>query len=116
MDFIGPFERSAYGNTYIYNLVDYFSRNMYPHPTVGTGTNDITLPFDHYLRANPTPYVVYRGAGSHFIGQKLCTYFQKKNIAVVFAPSASHKSVGPIEKSNDILQPAFKRMQEPGEE
>lgn len=42
-------------------------------------------------------------AGSHFTSQKLRTYFQKKDIAVVFAPYASHKSVGMIEKSNDIL-------------
>ena len=116
MDFIGPFERSAYENTYIYNLVDYFSRNMYPHPTVDTGTNDVILSFDHYLRANPKLYAVYRGTSSHFIGQKLRTYFQKKDIAVAFALFASHKSVDFIEKSNDILQPAFKRMQEPGEE
>ncbi len=116
MDFIGPFERSAYGNTYIYNLVDYFSRHIYPHPTVGAGTNDVILSFDHYLRANPKPYAVYIDAGSYFTGQKLRTYFQKKDIAVFFAPSASHKSVGLIEKSNDILQQAFKKMQEPGEE
>ena len=43
-------------------------------------------------------------------------YFQKKDIAVIFAPSASHKSVGLIEKSNDILQQAFQKMQETGEE
>ena len=43
-------------------------------------------------------------------------YFQKKNIAVVFAPFASHKLVGQIEKLNDILQQVFTKMREPGEE
>ncbi len=66
MDFIGPFEKSVYGNTYIYNLVDYFSRHMYPHPNSGTGANDIIILFDHYLRANPKPYMMYIDAGSHF--------------------------------------------------
>ena len=116
MDFIGPFERSAYGNTYIYNLVDYFLRHMYPHPTAGAGTNDVILSFNHYLQANPKPYTVYMDAGSYFTSQKLCTYFQKKDIAVVFAPSASYKSVGLIEKSNNILQQAFKKIRQPGEE
>ncbi len=116
MDFIGPFEKSAYGNTYIYNLVDYFSRHMYPHSTSGTGTNDVIISFDHYLRANPKSYAVYMDAGSHFTSQKLRTYFQKKDIAIVFAPSTSHKSVDMIEKSNDILQQAFKKMREPGKD
>ncbi len=66
MDFIGLFKRSAYGNTYIYNLVDYFSRHRYPHPTVGAGTNDIILLFDHYFRANLKSYVMYMDVGSYF--------------------------------------------------
>ena len=112
IDFIGPFEKSAYGNTYIYNLLDYFLRHMYPYPTSGAGTNDVIILFNHYLRANPNPYAVYMDAGSDFKSQKLRTYFQKKHIAVVFAPSTSHKSVGMIEKSNDILQQAFKKKRE----
>ncbi len=49
MDFIGLFEKSAYGNTYIYNLVDYFSRHMYPQPTSSASANDVIILFDHYL-------------------------------------------------------------------
>ena len=77
---------------------------MYPYPISGAGTNDVIISFNYYLRANPKPYAVYIDAGSHFTSQKLRTYFQKKDIAVVFASSISHKSVGTIEKSNDILQ------------
>ena len=66
MNFIGPFEKSAYGNTHIYNLVDYFSRHMYPHPTPGAGGDDVISSFDHYLRFNPKPYAVYMDAGTHF--------------------------------------------------
>lgn len=43
-------------------------------------------------------------------------YFQKKDIAVVFALSAFHKSVNMIKKSNNILQQAFKKMREPEKE
>lgn len=116
MDFIGPFEKSAYGNTHIYNLVDYFSKDIYPHPTSGAGGEDVISLFDHYLRFNPKPYAVYMNTGTHFTSQILRIYFQKKDIAVVFAPSASHKSVGLIEKSNNILQHAFKKMKKPREE
>ena len=49
-------------------------------------------------------------ASSYFISQKLHTYFQKKDIAIVFASFASHKSVVIIEKSSNILQQAFKNM------
>ena len=53
---------------------------------------------------------------SYFTSQKLRIYFQKKDIAVVFASFASHKSIGMIEKSYDILQQAFKKMRESREE
>ena len=55
-------------------------------------------------------------AGSYFISQKLRKYFQKKDIVVVFALSAFHKSFDMMEKSNHILQQTFKKMREPGEE
>ena len=116
MDFIGPFKKSAYRNTHIYNLVNYFSRHMYPYPTPGAGGDNVISSFDHYLRFNLKPYAVYMDAGTHFTSQKLYIYFRKKDIAVVFIPFASHKSVGLIEKSNDILQQAFKKMCEPGKE
>ena len=55
-------------------------------------------------------------ASSHLTSQKLHTYFQKKDIVVVFATSAFYKSVNMIKKSNGILQQVFKKMQEPEEE
>ena len=55
-------------------------------------------------------------ASSYFISQKLWTYSQRKDIADVFASFVFHKSVNMIEKSINILQQAFKKMREPGEE
>lgn len=66
IDFISIFERSSYGNTNIYNLVDYFSRHIYHHPNAESGTNNVIFLLDHYLQANPKPYAVYIDAGSHF--------------------------------------------------
>lgn len=91
IDFIGPFEISAYGNTYIYNLFECFSRHIYPHLISGAGINNVIILFDHYLRANPKPYIVYININSHFTSQSLYTYFQKTDIAIIFAPSTSHK-------------------------
>ena len=87
---------------------------MYPHPTFGVSANNVIISFDHYLRGNPKSYVVYMDVSSHVTSQKLRIYFQKKDIAVVFAPSTSHKSVGMIENLNNILQQAFKKMCELG--
>ena len=115
IDFISSFKKSAYSNIYIYNLVNYFLRHIYSHPTSRPGTNDVIILFDYYLQANPKFYAVYIDVSSYFTNQKLQTYFQKKDIAVVFALSTSHKSVDIIEKLNDILQQAFKKMSEFGE-
>ena len=59
--------------------------------------NNVIISFNHYLQANPKLYAVYMDAGLHFTSQKLHMYFKKKDIAVVFTPSTSHKSVGMIE-------------------
>lgn len=56
--------------------------------------------------------MIYIDAGSHFPSQKLRTYFQKKDIAVVFAFFVFHKSIGLIQKSNNILQQAFKKIKD----
>lgn len=103
IDFIDLFEKSAYGNIYIYNLVDLFSRCIYPYSTFDTNINNVIILFDYYLQANLKSYPVYIDAGLHFTNQKLWTYFQKKDITVVFVLLASYKSVGIIEKSNNIL-------------
>ena len=76
---------------------------MYLYPTSGANTNNVIILFDYYLWTNPKPYVIYMDTGSYFISQKLRMYFQKKDIVVVFAAFTSYKSVGIIEKSNNIL-------------
>ena len=77
---------------------------MYPYPTTDTGINNIIFLLDYYFQANLKHYAIYMYASLYFTRQKLCTYFQKKDIMVIFAPSTSHKSVSLIEKSNDMLQ------------
>ena len=104
MDYIGHFKKFAYNNTYIYNLLDHFLRYIYHHPISGAHTNNIIILFDYYLQANLKLYAVYIDTDSYFTSQKLRTYFQKKDIVVVFVLSVSYKSIGMIKKSNDILQ------------
>lgn len=104
MDFTSPFEKFAYSNTYIYNLLDYFSRHIYPHPTFGADINNIIILFDHYLQTNLKPYAIYIDVGSYFTSHKWHIYFQKKDYSVFFIPLLSHKSVDIIEKSNNIIQ------------
>lgn len=40
---------------------------------------------------------------SYYINQKLYMYFYKKNISIIFTLSAFYKSIGFIEKLNNIL-------------
>ena len=72
IDFISLFERSAYRNTYIYNLVSFFLRCVYFHLTTGASTNNVILLFDHYLQANSEFYTIYIDAGLYITSQKLC--------------------------------------------
>lgn len=112
IEYISPFKRFAYKNTYIYNLIAYFSRHMYLYPTASTSINNIIFLFYHYSQANFKLYAVYMDAGLHFISQNLCTYFQKIDIVVIFALTTSHESVGLIATLNDIFQQKFQKIQE----
>ena len=71
IDFIGPFEKFIYGNTYIYNLIDYFLRHIYPHPTFEAGTNNVIVLFHHYLGANLKFYAIYMDTSSNFIEKNI---------------------------------------------
>lgn len=97
-NFISFFEKFIYNNTYIYNLLNYFLRHIYPHPTLETNTNNINILFNYYLRANSNFYTMYIDISSHLISQKLHIYFQKKDAVVVFIDSIPHKSVGMMKK------------------
>lgn len=75
MNFIGLFRKFAYGNIYIYNLLNYFSRHIYFYSTFEASINDVIILFDQYLQANPKLYVVYIDAGLYFTSPKLHIYF-----------------------------------------
>lgn len=75
IDIIGFFKRFVYKITYIYNLIDYFSKYIYLHLTFRADINNVIISFDYYLKANPKFYIVYIDAGLYFISQKLYIYF-----------------------------------------
>lgn len=75
IDFIDFFERSVYRNIYIYNLIDYFLRHIYLHPTSDTYINNIILSFNYYLQVNTKLYIVYIDASLFFTIKKLYKYF-----------------------------------------
>ena len=75
IDFISLFKKFIYSNTYIYNLVDYFSRCIYPYPKFENSIDNIIILFDHYIWANPKFCVVCLDARSHFANQKFCIYY-----------------------------------------
>lgn len=52
IDFISPFNKFTYGNTYIYKLIDYFSKYMYFYLITKVDINDFIILFNHYLQAN----------------------------------------------------------------
>lgn len=89
---------------------------MIPTLTVGNGTNNVIQALSRIFQMFTTLGAFYLDRGSHFDNQKLRHFLSSKNVVVVYTPSSSHKSVGQIEKANDILQKAFKKMQLPNEE
>lgn len=77
---------------------------MYSNLKSGVNINNVIILFYHYLQANPNLYAMYIDTSSYFSSQKLCINFHKKDITVIFTPSISQKSVGMIQKSNNIFQ------------
>lgn len=116
MDFIEPFKVSSAAFKFILNVVDYFSRYMIPTLTVNNRIDDVIQALSRTFQMFTTSGAFYVDRGSHFDNQKLQDFLSSRNVVVVYALSSLHKSVGQIEKANNILQKAFKRMQLPDEE
>lgn len=99
MDLIGPFPEPPSGFRYILHIIDYFSP-----ATVSNGADDVIEVLDKWNSTNPLPSAVYVDLGSGFENKKLHNYFVRKDVACTHSPSASHKSVGAVEKVNETLE------------
>ncbi len=47
INFINLYEKFVYRNIYIYNLVEYFLRHIYYHPTICANINNIILSINY---------------------------------------------------------------------
>ncbi|KAI0995730.1 hypothetical protein K3495_g12449 [Podosphaera aphanis] len=104
IDFIGPFpkaEKSKY--RYILLIVDYFTRFVWTYPCV-TNNSEETIQFlGEIFEKEGIPVGIYADEGPHF--QKATREFCRK-AGVVWIPAlvAAKRSVGMVEKANDLLQ------------
>ena len=110
MDFIGPFEK-AQGCKYALRIVDYFSRFMWVYYTLGAKTKDALRCILDFVHTYPRPAAIYMDIGKHFVSKKMNRALRAKGIRVIPAPSASHKSVGMVESSNQIWENTMRKIQ-----
>ena len=113
MDFVGPFNITKAGNQYVLNIVDYFSGFMIPTSLPSASGRETITSLRRTFSRFPRPAATYLDIGTHFNNKAMKDYCEEAGITMIFAPAAAHKSVGMIERSNEILQQAFKRTMSP---
>lgn len=66
MNFIDFFKKFIYKNIYIYNLVIYFFKYIYPYYNQNANRDNIILLFNYYLWFNLKFYIIYIDVLIHF--------------------------------------------------
>lgn len=83
---------------------------MIPTLTISNETNNIIQAFFRIFQMFTTLKALYFDCNSYFDNQKLRNFLSSRNMIVVYASNSSHKSRRQIEKANNILSKAFKKM------
>jgi len=109
MDYIGPFPES-HGYYYVLHLIDYFSRFTWAYPTKAADQSETIRCLKDLFVRDGIPVAIYYDGGSHFVGQRTETYLSEQGVLCVPAPIGAKKSVGMIEKANDIYQRILKKV------
>ena len=109
IDHIGPFRRTARGNTHILVAIDYFSKWIIAKPVPNTSTAFIR-DFIHQevIGHHGYPDRIISDRGSALASNDLEKDFAKWNIHHSFISAQYPKSNGQVEKSNGTLVMAFK--------
>lgn len=112
VDFIGPFMTRAGKIKYILNIVDNFSRAMFPEVTNAADARSAIKGITSCLLRAPAPNAIYFDDGTHFLNEQMSTFLRNAGIIMLEAPSGAKHAVGMVEKSNDILSKCFKKRRE----
>lgn len=75
IDFISLFKKFLHRNSYIYKLINFFSKHIYSYSSINISTNNVINLFNHYLQSNDKSYTMYINTSSYFISEKLYIYF-----------------------------------------
>lgn len=113
MDFIGPVPISTNGYTYIFHVVDYFSRFTKSWPCKANNTSDAISCLNRFFEEYPLPVCIYSDRGQHFTSDQMKQYLDGMEITHVLSPSGASQSTGMIERANQELEKALKRTAGP---
>ena len=112
MDHIGPFPESPRGNTYILNIIDYFSRFIVARAVPNLISELTVTILKEIFSEYPIPIAIYTDRGSSFRSQTTEQFMQRYGILFRYAPTACKRSIGMIERANGILQERLERIWE----
>ncbi|KAI0993881.1 hypothetical protein K3495_g14303 [Podosphaera aphanis] len=104
IEFIGPFPKAENSkHRYILLLIDYFTRFVWTYPCVTNNSAETIECLKDIFEKEGVPVGIYADEGPHF--QKATQEFCKEmGVVWIPAPVAAKRSVGMVEKANDLLQ------------
>jgi hypothetical protein len=109
MDFIGPLAVTKAGNTYIFNVVCYFSKKIVPFATPSANASDVIESLRKVFTWFRRPYAIYCDRGQHFDNPAVRDYLNSEGVSISYSPSGSSKSTGMIEVSNKLLEDVLRK-------
>lgn len=110
MDFMGPFEKTAKGNRYIFHFMDYFSRFSIPTATKTADVPDVIRCLRKVFQRYRKPVEIYNDHGQHFDNTELRDFLAKEGVKITYSPSGASKSTSMVEVGNKLLQDVLRKI------
>ncbi|KAI1007083.1 hypothetical protein K3495_g1139 [Podosphaera aphanis] len=102
-DFMGPFPKAEKSNHQYILLVDYFTRHVWTYPCIKNNSEETIRCLKSIFGKEGIPVGIYADEGPHFqkATRESC---EEAGVVWILVPVAAKRSVGMVEKANDLLQ------------
>ena len=100
IDFKGPLPRSTNGNSYLFTIIDEYSRFPFAYPCRDMTSKTVINCFNHLFSIFGMPDMVHNDRATDFLSEETTQYLQKKSIATSRTSRYNPRGNGQVERLN----------------
>lgn len=110
IDHYGPLEKTGNGKTYIFEVIDAFTKFVKLYDVKSTKTVEVIHKLEEYFNYYSKPLRIISDRGSAFTSKEFENFINNHGIIHIKIATASPKSNGQIERTNRDLTPILSKL------